>query len=92
MSSTPSALTKTCLLNGADVAKVMKDTTVMQSLPASSCDRTVNRRPEVQYRHSWTTRPGGGLDSTCMKCATIIATNMDELSLLVAEQAHICPC
>jgi hypothetical protein len=77
-------------MNGADMAKTMKNIAAMQSRLAPSCDRTVNRRPEKQYRHSWTTRQGGGLDSMCMTCSTIVATSMDELSLLVVEQTHIC--
>jgi hypothetical protein len=75
-----------------DMAEAMKNAAAMQSRLAPPRDRAVNRRPEVQYRHSWTTRQGGGLDSTCMKCSTIIATNMDELSLLVVERTHLCRC
>src|SRR5882757_3074999 len=88
--STLSALTEPRWLNGPNMAETMANAAAMRSRPAPPRDRAVNRRPEVQYRHSWTARQGAGLDSRCMKCSTIIATNMDELSLLVVERTHIC--
>lgn len=75
--------------SGDDMRKTMKKF-AMQSRPVASCEHTIASYFGRQYRHSWTAQPGGGLDSTCMKCSTVVATDMDELSLLVAEQAHVC--
>jgi hypothetical protein len=44
----------------------------------------------VQFKHSWTNRQRCGLDSTCLGCSKVIATNTDELSLLSLERAHVC--
>jgi hypothetical protein len=44
--------------------------------------------PLRQYVHS--RNEGGGLDSTCMKCFSVVGTNTDELSLLASEREHVC--
>jgi hypothetical protein len=41
-----------------------------------------------QYLHS--RNKDGGLDSTCMKCFSVVGINTDELSLLVSKQKHVC--
>lgn len=78
--------------NGGDMSKTLRKSAATQSRPATWSEHTISRRSGAQYRHSWTERRGGGLDSTCMNCSTLVATNMDELSLLVVEQTHICRC
>jgi len=62
----------------------------IQAPPIPMYNRAPDSGPRPHYRHSWTTRPGGGLDSTCTKCSTVVATNMDELFLLLVEQSHVC--
>jgi len=52
--------------------------------------RSTGRLPGSQFRHSWTTGRVSGLDSTCLKCFTVVGTLTNELSLLVLEQQHEC--
>ncbi len=40
------------------------------------------------YRHSW--NRNGGIDSICQRCRTVIASSLDEWSLLVSEERHVC--
>jgi hypothetical protein len=50
------------------------------------CNReTVSIR---NYRHS--RNADGGLDSTCMRCGTLVASSDDEWSLLTDEHQHVC--
>lgn len=44
----------------------------------------------VQFKHSWTDARKISLSSTCLSCSAVIATNTDEISLLVAEHGHTC--
>ena len=44
--------------------------------------------PLRQYAHS--RNEGGGLDSTCMRCFSVVGANTDELSLLATEREHVC--
>lgn len=44
--------------------------------------------PLRQYAH--TRSEGGGLDSTCVMCSSVVGTNTDELSLLASEREHVC--
>lgn len=30
------------------------------------------------------------IESTCLKCLRVVATNRDELELLIAEEGHLC--
>ena len=41
-----------------------------------------------QYKHS--INPAGGLDSLCTKCRMVIASGLNEWSLLECEQRHVC--
>jgi hypothetical protein len=41
-----------------------------------------------QYKHS--INPAGGLDSLCTKCRMVIASELNEWSLLECEQQHVC--
>ena len=45
---------------------------------------------QVQFRHSWADGMGSGLNSTCSRCSSLIAANMDEFALMAFEQKHHC--
>jgi hypothetical protein len=47
-------------------------------------------RAVAWFKHTWADDRKVGLNSMCMRCSAVIATNMDELSLLAVEQMHVC--
>jgi len=55
----------------------------------SIAPQPVGDLPLRQYIHSRDKH--GRLDSTCMKCFSVVGANTDELSLLASERKHVCP-
>jgi hypothetical protein len=54
------------------------------AIEPASCGHLSKR----QYRHAWSA--GGGLDSICLRCFTLVATETDELRLMACEREHSC--
>jgi hypothetical protein len=50
--------------------------------------QAVGDLPLRQYVHS--RDKDGGLDSTYMKCFSVVGINTDDLSLLASEREHVC--
>lgn len=55
---------------------------------------TLNTNPREEqlprFRHSWTDKRRTRLTSKCLSCSAVVASGMDELSLLTLEQQHVC--
>jgi len=43
-----------------------------------------------RFKHTWSQQAKGKLDSSCLRCHTVIATAKDEMTLLVMEHRHRC--
>lgn len=44
----------------------------------------------LRFKHIWSDARKTRLTSVCLSCSAIIAAGLDELSLIRAEQQHVC--
>jgi hypothetical protein len=75
---------------GVDMPKTTRRDETLELQNVGPINHPLGNATGSHYKHSWTAKRGGGLDSTCTKCCSLVASNMDELSLLVIEHLHIC--